>query len=97
MVFTACVDGNVRAWDARTGECQNVLTGHNDMILDLRLVNLRSQQQQAAETSAAAAGGVGDELPVLFVTASDDQTAKVFRWPDEDGETSASGGTAAIN
>lgn len=97
MVFTACVDGNVRAWDARTGECQKVLTGHNDMIIDLRVVDLRSQQQQAQETSPAVAAGVVDDVPVLFVTASDDQTAKVFRWPDEDGETSASGGTAAVN
>lgn len=70
----------MRVWDARTGECQQVFTGHTDMILDLRLVDLQSQE--LLQNPSAAAGGEGDK-PMLVVTASDDQTAKVFRWPQE--------------
>eukprot|EP00904_Undaria_pinnatifida_P014197 jgi/Undpi1/9908/HiC_scaffold_28.g12362.m1 len=78
LVFTACVDGNVRVWDARTGVCTSLLTGHTDMILDMRLVDLRGQQGAAA---AAAVPTMGVDCPVLVVTASDDSTSKVFRWP----------------
>ena len=78
-MFTACVDGNVRVWDARTGVCTSVLTGHTDMILDMRLVDLRTQQGAAA--AAAAVPTMGVDCPVLVVTASDDATSKVFQWP----------------
>lgn len=54
LVFTSCVDGNVRVWDARTGMCEKVLTGHTDMILDLQLVDLRSQEEQQAAARAGA-------------------------------------------
>lgn len=86
MVFTSCVDGNVRVWDARTGLCSITLTGHTDMVLDMRLVDLRQRQQQqdAAGDAATALVPGGVESPVLIVTASDDHTTKVFRWPQEE-------------
>ncbi|CAN0448183.1 unnamed protein product, partial [Hapterophycus canaliculatus] len=72
VVFTACVDGNVRAWDARTGVCTSLFTGHTDMILDMRLVDLGSPSSGGAVVGGAAP-------PVLVVTASDDNASKVFR------------------
>ena len=80
LVFTACADGNLRTWDARTGECSSVLTGHTDMILDMRLVDPRPREGDVAAATPASAGA---EFPVLIVTASDDKTCKVFRWPAE--------------
>ncbi|CAM9361038.1 unnamed protein product [Scytosiphon promiscuus] len=84
VVFTACVDGNVRAWDARTGVCTSLFTGHTDMILDMRLVDLGLPPPQSG-------GPVGGDAfpPVLVVTASDDNSSKLFRWPSPDAENAA--------
>mmetsp|Transcript_34213 Transcript_34213/g.45225 ORF Transcript_34213/g.45225 Transcript_34213/m.45225 type:complete len:464 (-) Transcript_34213:136-1527(-) len=38
IVFTGCVDGQLRAWDARTGNCMQIFSGHKDMILDLGIL-----------------------------------------------------------
>eukprot|EP00752_Nemacystus_decipiens_P004185 g3825.t1 len=83
LVFTACVDGNVRAWDARTGVCTSLFTGHTDMILDMRLVDPQSP--------AAGGGGVAGavDAPVWIVTASDDKSSKIFRWPSQEAEAAA--------
>lgn len=37
LVYTACADGAVRLWDARTMECIQVFRGHVDAILDMAL------------------------------------------------------------
>jgi WD40 repeat protein len=37
LVFTGCLDGKVRAWDGRTGNCERVFEGHGDSILDLAI------------------------------------------------------------
>lgn len=91
LVFTACVDGNVRVWDARTGVCTSLFTGHTDMILDMRLVDPRS-----GAAAAAGGGGGGEAVPLLVVTASDDSASKVFRWPSPDTEAAAATETAAV-
>lgn len=33
LVYTSCLDGAVRLWDARSGECLSTWTGHTDSIL----------------------------------------------------------------
>lgn len=35
LIYTACLDGKIRVWDARTGNCERVFQGHEDSILDL--------------------------------------------------------------
>lgn len=35
LVFSACLDGGVRAWDLRSGECVREWLGHSDQILDM--------------------------------------------------------------
>ncbi len=35
LVFTACLDGIVRGWDLRSGQCVKEWHGHSDQILDL--------------------------------------------------------------
>lgn len=100
VLFTACVDGNVRAWDARTGVCTSLFTGHTDMILDMRLVDPRSSSSspsspQGVTSAGAAGGGAGAaDVPVLIVTASDDNASKIFRWPSAEAETAASAAAA---
>lgn len=37
VIYTACVDGIVRLWDARTVECVRVFRGHTDAILDMAM------------------------------------------------------------
>ncbi|KAH7436532.1 hypothetical protein KP509_05G024600 [Ceratopteris richardii] len=37
LIFTACLDGKLRLWDARTGGCERVYHGHEDGVLDLAL------------------------------------------------------------
>lgn len=34
-VATGCVDGNVRLWDSRSGECVRTFRGHSDAIQSL--------------------------------------------------------------
>ena len=44
LVVTGCLDGVVRGWDLRSGQCAKEWHGHSDQILDIavsRLVNLR--------------------------------------------------------
>ena len=43
LVFTGCLDGVVRGWDLRSGQCVKEWHGHSDQILDIvvsRLVQL---------------------------------------------------------
>ncbi|GAB4816441.1 hypothetical protein N2152v2_003487 [Parachlorella kessleri] len=35
LVFTGCLDGAVRCWDLRTGECLRAFTGHRDAVQDV--------------------------------------------------------------
>ena len=35
LVFTACVDGVVRCWDVRTGECGHTWKGHTEAVQDI--------------------------------------------------------------
>jgi hypothetical protein len=37
VIYTGCLDGKVRAWDGRTGNCEHVYQGHKDSILDIAL------------------------------------------------------------
>ncbi|XP_060080044.1 angio-associated migratory cell protein-like [Ylistrum balloti] len=37
LVYTACLDGVVRLWDGRNGQCVNQWSGHTDAILDVDL------------------------------------------------------------
>ena len=37
LVFTGCLDGCVRVWDVRSGECMREWSGHTRDILDLTL------------------------------------------------------------
>lgn len=62
--------------------CTSLFTGHTDMILDMRLVDPQSP-------SSAGGGGGAVDAPVLIVTASDDKSSKVFRWPSPDAEAAA--------
>ena len=34
LVYTACLDGVVRMWDARNGKCCAEWSGHQDALLD---------------------------------------------------------------
>ena len=34
LVYTACLDGVIRLWDARNGQCVTQWAGHQDAILD---------------------------------------------------------------
>ena len=36
-VVSACLDGVVRVWDVRSGECRREFVGHSDEILDMVL------------------------------------------------------------
>lgn len=56
LVYTACLDGIVRLWDARNSELISSWSGHLDSILDFNISNDSN----------------------ILVTASDDNTAKVF-------------------
>ena len=42
IVYTGSLDGKVRAWDGRTGNCERVFEGHGDSILDLAISRLIS-------------------------------------------------------
>jgi len=44
VVFSASIDSCVRVWDARTGDCKQVFTGHKDMVLDLALQCVLSKE-----------------------------------------------------
>ena len=35
LVFTGCLDGVVREWDLRSGQCVKEWHGHSDQILDM--------------------------------------------------------------
>ena len=35
LVFTGCLDGVVRGWDLRSGQCVREWHGHSDQILDI--------------------------------------------------------------
>jgi ribosome assembly protein SQT1 len=37
LVFTGCIDGGVRCWDARTGACTHSFRGHAEAVQDLAL------------------------------------------------------------
>jgi WD40 repeat protein len=39
MIFSSCVDGLLRIWDARSGLCLRAFEGHQDMLLDFALTN----------------------------------------------------------
>jgi WD40 repeat protein len=40
LVYTGSLDGNVRAWDGCTGNCECTYQGHKDSILDLPAQNV---------------------------------------------------------
>ena len=35
LVYSGCLDGVVRVWDVRSGECVQQWHGHSDHILDI--------------------------------------------------------------
>lgn len=37
LVFTGCLDGIVRGWDLRSGQCVREWHGHSDQILDMAI------------------------------------------------------------
>lgn len=37
LVYTGCMDGVVRCWDARTGQCTHTFRGHLEVIQSLAL------------------------------------------------------------
>ncbi|XP_062588263.1 angio-associated migratory cell protein-like isoform X2 [Saccostrea cucullata] len=39
LVYTACLDGVIRLWDARNGKCSSEWVGHQDALLDFDLSN----------------------------------------------------------
>jgi WD40 repeat protein len=39
LVFTGCLDGGVRLWDVRGGECVREWWGHTNDILDLTIAS----------------------------------------------------------
>ena len=83
VLFSACADGVVRLWDARTGALVKEYTGHMNMVLDLKLVH--PSTYATFEEDAAAAGAEGGQgtgkVPLSrlqIVTAGDDQVCRVF-------------------
>jgi len=57
LLFTGCLDGVARCWDARTGACMHEYRGHGDEILDL-----------AVSASACCLGADAYHLPFfLFI------------------------------
>jgi len=42
LLYTACLDGVVRLWDARNGDTVRAWEGHSDHLLDLDITRLYS-------------------------------------------------------
>ena len=40
LVYSGCLDGVVRVWDVRSGECVQQWYGHSDHILDITVARL---------------------------------------------------------
>ena len=43
LVYTGCLDGVVRLWDCRSGNCEREWFGHNGEILDLAVARYNSR------------------------------------------------------
>eukprot|EP00978_Attheya_sp_CCMP212_P015138 scaffold38938_cov59-Attheya_sp.AAC.2 len=65
VVLCAYADGTIRVWDARNAALLQTLTGHSDMINDM-------------DFAVVAGAGGNNDNNVAVVSASDDQTARVF-------------------
>lgn len=68
------------------------------MVLDLQVVDLQPQGQDrnvaGAVVSATSRGSL--DYPVILVTASDDHTSKIFRWPlHGEGQAAVASGDVA--
>jgi ribosome assembly protein SQT1 len=84
LLFTCCLDGIARLFDARDGQCLFRYTGHNDIVLDICLL-YPTTDPAAADSSGADAGAgaaatktAGAASELLLLTGSDDGLAKVF-------------------
>eukprot|EP01029_Cantina_marsupialis_P028649 TRINITY_DN777825_c0_g1_i1.p1 TRINITY_DN777825_c0_g1~~TRINITY_DN777825_c0_g1_i1.p1 ORF type:complete len:450 (+),score=141.84 TRINITY_DN777825_c0_g1_i1:180-1352(+) len=66
MIISACVDGFLRVWDARTGETLREFGGHQAPI------NFMDCQFPV--------GASGDLKNLSIVTASDDHYCRIFKW-----------------
>ena len=58
LVATSCMDGKVRVWDSRTGECANMLHGHRAAVIALDV--------QVAGAGHLIISGSDDEAVLIF-------------------------------
>jgi WD40 repeat protein len=60
LVFTGCLDGVVRGWDLRSGQCVKEWHGHSDQILDLAV----------SRSVLVKHAGIWNEVPCYFSSFS---------------------------
>lgn len=66
-VISGCEDGEIKAWDMRTGQCTATLHGHTDSVTQMLVLH----------------HGRGAERCLLLVSASADTTIKVWELADD--------------
>lgn len=78
VLFSACADGVVRLWDARTGALVKEYTGNMNMVLALELFHPGSLGDAAGGSAEAGASGKEALKKLQIVTGGDDQVCRVF-------------------
>ncbi|KAJ1454298.1 WD40-repeat-containing domain protein [Pelagophyceae sp. CCMP2097] len=69
-LYSSSADRCVRLWDARSGVCLHVLTGHGDVVLALSVAFSHHRVDLSAEQKGASTD--------VVLSAGDDHTARVF-------------------
>lgn len=62
FIISGSLDRNARLWDARSGDCLSIFSGHLDLITNISFQKYIVEEQQRE----------------VLVTVSDDFTAKIF-------------------
>lgn len=66
-VVSGCADGEIKAWDMRTGMCTATLHGHTDAVTQMLVLH----------------HGRGEERQMLLVSASADHSIKIWELADD--------------
>lgn len=51
LIYTGCLDGVVRLWDSRSGNCEREWYGHNGEILDLAVARYKHTNHVSVDPS----------------------------------------------